>query len=167
MEDPLEILSILAPNCIDLRHIPGGFTRLTQHDIAAKLAKCSPAASCLGRVKIAGQWDLLPDLERWVMVKTPIRIPEPMFRPMVKQAVLEVLDPKNCRTCKGRGWMPIHDRIVPCEACEGGKYRYSEQSRARGCQVPWTSWRRHWSGPYKVVLKTSWDIEAELRDSFR
>ncbi len=165
--DPLEILSILAPNCIDLRHIPGGFTRLTQHDIAAKLSKCSPAASCLGRVKIAGQWDLLPDLERFVVIHSPqIDIPTNMLVTMAKQAVLEVLDPKNCRTCKGRGWMPIEAKIVPCEACDGGKYRYSEESRARNCGVSRRQWRQVWEPLFIHVLTTAWGFETELRNNF-
>ena len=164
--DPLEALSILAPNSIDLRHIPGGFTRLTQHDIAAKLAKCHPASSCLGRVKMAGQWELLPDLERWVMIRCPILVPKEMLRPLSRQAILEVLDPKNCRTCKGRGWMPIEAKIVPCEACDGGKYRYSEESRAKACGVSRRQWRQVWGSYFIHVLTTAWSLETGLREDF-
>ena len=165
--DPLEVLSILAPNCIDLRHIPGGFTRLTQHDIAAKLAKCPPEASCLGRVKIGGQWDLLSDLEAWVRLKCPpVDIPKGMLDIMAKQAVLEVLDPKNCRTCKGRGWMPIEAKIMPCEACDGGKYRYSEESRARNCGISRRQWRQVWEPLFIHVLTTAWSFETDLRNNF-
>ena len=167
--DPLESISLLAPKSIDLRHIPGGFARLTQHDIAAKLAKVSPAASCLARLKFAGQWELIDDLERWVMVKCPpLKIPQPgMLRTMSHQAVIEVIDPKICRTCKGRGWMPIDAKIQPCEACDGGKYRYSEESRAKAVGVSRRQWRQVWEPLYLHVLTAAWGIESELRSGFR
>ena len=166
--DPLESLSLLSPKSVDLRHIPGGYARLTQHDIAAKLAKCSPGASCLGRVKIAGQYELLADLESWVMVKTPnMNYPSTgMLRIMSKLAVLEVIDPRNCRTCKGRGWMPSDARIEPCEACDGGKYRYSEQLRAKHCGVSRRQFRQVWEPLYIHVLTAAWSLETELRDNF-
>jgi len=165
--DPIESISILAPNSTDLRHIPGGFYRITQHDIAAKLSKCSPEASCLGRVKIAGQWDLLYDLETFVVQKSqPIDIPTQMLRLMSRQAILEVIDPKNCRTCKGRGWMPIEAKIVPCEACHGGKYRYSEEHRARNCGVSRRQWRQVWEGRFIPVLTVAWSFESNLRNVF-
>ena len=165
--DPLEVISILAPNSIDLRHIPGGFTRLTQHDIAAKLAKCHPSASCLGRIKIAGQWELLADLEKWVVSRSPrLEIPKGMLETLSRQAILEVLDPKICRTCKGRGWMPIEGKIVPCEACDGGKYRYSEESRAKNCGVSRRQWRQVWEPLFIHILNVAWGLETELRDNF-
>jgi len=173
--DPLEKLAILAPAAIDTRHIPSGWQHLTPADIAGRLSKVSRPASMLGRVKIAGELDLIRDLlfELQVAIAGTIIKPgtnkeRPLIGPMSKLAISEVISPKTCRWCKGRKWVLIDNKQSPCEGCDGkGTIPYTERSRARACDIPHESWRRKYSRVYIEVLTVPLTWENEVREALK
>lgn len=175
--DPLEKLSLLAAHAVDMRNIPSDYQKITASDIAARLANASRGASLLGRVKVAEEYALIPDLVRELrgeVVRQRIVWPtnKKTRLPILAQtALLEVIDAKVCRWCKGAGWFPETDnegqdtgKPKTCEACKGGKYAYTERARARYCDIHPEEWRRTWSRVYLEVLTIPWAWEAEVRE---
>lgn len=171
--DPLEKLAILSPHAVDLRHIPSDFQRMTPADVAAKLSKASRGASLLGRVKVAGQGELVPDLIRELRtVVIQMHIPWPTNKmtllPKLSQtALLEVVDPKVCRTCKGVGHLPVEAKQVTCEDCNGGRYAWTDYARARSCGLHHQDWKRRWNRVYLQILTIPWTWEGEVREALK
>ena len=176
--DPLEKLSLLAAHAIDWKHIPSDFKRLKPEDVAAKLSKLHRGASLLGRVKVAGQVEFVPDLIRALRTETiRRRIPWPtrkktMLHKLASLALAEVIDPRICRACNGVGYSPEVDnegkptgKPRSCENCGGGRYCYSDYSRYQFCGVHQEEWRRWWNRPYLEILTIAWLWEGEARDA--
>lgn len=171
--DPLEKLTLLAAHAIDMRPTPSAYQRLTPMDIAAKLAHCSRGASLLGRVKIAGQWELTPALVR--ALRTAVveaHIPWPtnkktLLPALAETALLEVVHPRTCKTCKGIGHFMIEAKPVNCEDCQGGRYAWTEHARATQCNLHHEEWKRRWSRVYVQVLTIPWRWEGEVREALR
>ena len=179
--DPAEKIAILSPRSIDLHHIPGGYQRLTPTDIAARLAKVSKGASLLARAKYAGMSEVIPDLERWMMVQASGFIKKVyrkgMVRMMVKLALLETIHPKTCPWCKGTGWLPLElnekgevikdsepGKIFDCAPCRAtGRLSYSQLKRSQVMEIPYESWRRKWAGVYDQVLSLIYRWEGEIK----
>ena len=176
--DPLERLTLLSPNAIDWKHIPSGYHKLTPADIAAKLAHVDRGASLLGRVKIAGQTELMPDLIR--ALRTAVveaYIPWPtkkktLLPKMAEMALFEVVDPRICRTCKGAGTIPETDkdgRLTGkpkcCEDCAGGRYAWTEKSRYEFCGLHHESWKKLYNRPYMEILYIVWEWHEQVRDA--
>ena len=66
---------------------------------------------------------------------------------MVWLAIIELVEPQLCRTCKGHGafYSRKNKLVEDCQVCGGGGHRpRSDRSRARFCHVDYRSWRRRW-----------------------
>lgn len=171
--DPIEKLSLLAPHAVDWRHIPSDYSRMTQSDIAARLAKIHRGAALLGRVKVAQQTELLNDLIHWLKVElmgTVIKSSTDMHDRMIRLAIQEVIEPRVCRNCHGNSQVPEvmenkpTGKMLVCEDCSGGKYAWTERARASACGVHHEVWRRHHARLYIEILTIPWTWEAEVRE---
>ena len=166
--DPLEKLALLESHAIDWRHIPSGWQHLTASDIAGTLAKVPRGASLLVRVKYANQERFKPDLIYWLkvevfdeIIKSPV---QPIHDKLINLAINEVLDPRICKTCKGVGNLPVEAKLLACEDCNGGKYAWTEHSRATYCGIHHEVWKRRWSRMYTEILTIPWTWEGQARE---
>lgn len=178
--EPLEKLALLQAHAVDWRHIPSDFHRLTAMDIAGRLANVSRGASLLGRVKVAGQVNLIPDLVRELRTAAvEAHIPWPtnkktMLPKLAQCALIEVIEPRVCKSCDGAGSSPEldgHDRptgkILVCTDCEKGKVRYSDYKRYKYCGVHEEEWKRKWNRPYMEILTIAKRWETEVEEAVR
>lgn len=88
-----------------------------------------------------------------------------MLRGMAKMAVAEIVDPRLCGVCKGRGSIsPRGGAVRNCAICNGsGRVRISERERARNAGIDRNSWRRVWGERYEdhfISRLASWEIIA-------
>jgi hypothetical protein len=174
--EPLEKLTLLATHAIDWKHIPSDFNRWTPSDIAARLAKVSRGASLLGRVKVAGQTQLVPVLVRELrtaVVQAHIRWPDnkkTRLQKLAEYALIEVIDPRACKLCGGASSVAElgqdgrpTGKIRVCANCEDGKVRHTDYARYTYCEVHQVEWERKWNRPYVEILAIAkrWETEVE------
>lgn len=173
--DILERLSYLSPNAIDPLHIPGTApARLTPSDVSAMLRYLSPGARILARYW-GGEQDQRRQLIYWIqIVSTDIvrgmnSTELPISRLFAELAVKEVVDPRVCKWCKGRGEIPETDKdarptgkLLPCGGCKGGRYAYSEHARSRACGIHHEAWKRRYSSKYSEVLSIAYGCKDEI-----
>jgi len=173
--DVLERLSYLSPNAIDPLHIPGTApARLTPADVSAMLRYLSEGARMLARYW-GGEQDQRRQLVFCLQVQAAGILSDsvikgvPLTRRMADLAVKEVVDPRICKWCKGRGEVPETDKEgkptgkrLPCGGCKGGRYAYSENARSRECGLHHEDWKRRYSAIYCEVLSIAYGYRDEI-----
>ena len=173
--DVLERLSYLSPNAIDPLHIPGTApARLTPSDVSAMLRYLSDGARILARYW-GGEQDQRKQLVYWLQIQTTDIVSGlnskkiPLSRLFAELAVKEVVDPRICNWCKGRGKVPETDdgkptgRVLTCGGCNGGRYAYTERARARECgDIHPEDWKRRYSARYCDVLSIAYGYKDEI-----
>lgn len=83
---------------------------------------------------------------------TPVNRADMVLR-MVRLALMEELEPRRCRLCRGRGEQhPRNAPVKTCEKCGGtGVKPYSERGRARACGLRWGQWRFYWAVRHRRI----------------
>ena len=170
--DVRELIALLSPKAIDLRHIPGGFSRITPQDIAARLSRCSRGASLLARAKYANDTASFsklyfhfvalaagpPDGPVW-----PKKLKPGTFTRLINLTVQENVSPGKCGWCNGSAKsLEIDGKVLVCSGCKGsGRVNYSDRLRARMMGIPESTFRRSLV-PLHVKLMTifsEWESE--------
>lgn len=173
--DILERLSYLSPNAVDPLHIPGTApARLTPADVSAMLRYLSFGARLLARYW-GGETEKRKQLVFWLQIQAApivadlVKKKVPLTRVMAELAVKEVVDPRTCKWCKGRGKVPETNergqatgRVLTCGGCNGGRYAYTERARARECEIHPEDWKRRYSARYCEVLAIAYEYKDEV-----
>lgn len=184
--NPGELLSILTAKTNQFEKLPTGKSEIDQQLLMTALGLIQHRiAPLLLRVKYVHQTDYMPELDRrfWLCVvdlsiakrwKYPKkRRGEEFYRNLARLALAENIWPHTCVACGGVGHTTVKRRrlrgrkrkrigqVVVCEHCEGkGRKEPSGRQRAKLMEVPYTTWLRHWAGPYKEIQFRLDTIEA-------
>lgn len=77
----------------------------------------------------------------------------PVYLNMRRCVVLEIIEPKHCPACAGRGIVNTMSGPKDCERCEGqGTVAYGNTRRARHLGVIESAYRQTWDKPYIWLL---------------
>lgn len=88
-----------------------------------------------------------------------------VYPAMARCVVLEIIEPKHCPGCSGRGQVKSSTGPKVCERCEGaGTVAYGNTRRARHLGVIESAYRQTWDRPYTWLLEHATD---ELRSATR
>lgn len=175
--NPGELIAILTAKTNQFEKLPTGKLEIDQQLLMAALARIQhPIAPLLLRVKYAQQTDCMETLDRkfWLKVvdisyeqkwKYPKeRRGKEFYRNMARMALAEAIWPHVCIACGGVGFITVKRRrlrgrkrkrvgqVIPCEHCQGkGRKLPTQRQRAKLMDIPFTSWLRHWAGPYREI----------------
>lgn len=146
---------------------------MTQADVAASLAGTHRGAVLLIRVKWAHEVGLCDELVRLSLAeaskfaykwKKSKHMRPGLVRSMITIALEEVINPRQCGKCSGRGIVYKKFGVVEeCRICEGtGRKSRSMRSIAGELDIPRESWRREWRFRYVQIVSmlNDWENEA-------
>ncbi len=81
-----------------------------------------------------------------------------VYENMARCVVFEIVEPKHCPTCTGRGHVKSDTGPKRCERCEGGGVvSYGNTRRARHLGVIESAYRQRWDKPYTWLLEYATD----------
>ncbi|MGC1550823.1 MAG: hypothetical protein WA777_20055 [Rhodanobacter sp.] len=101
---------------------------------------------------------------KWV-VSAETGMHNPVYAAMRRCVVLELIEPKHCPACGGRGLTITSAGPRDCERCESaGTVAYGNTRRARHLGIIESSYRQHWDAPYLWLLTHASDaVQAASR----
>ena len=89
---------------------------------------------------------------KWV-VSAETGLLNPIYTNIRRCVVLELIEPKHCPGCGGRGETLTETGPRDCERCDGaGTVAYGNTRRARHLGIIESSYRQHWNEPYLWLL---------------
>ncbi len=174
--DPADFIARLTPVTQDFQQVGVSSTAgLNAMDAARALAGLERGPYLLSIVMWAGDMSSVYHLENqlWFYVcgvatdeKWVVTVGAEMLRGLAKMAVAEVISPRLCSSCSGRGSVsPRGGAVRDCAACAGtGKAKISGRHRARLAEIDKNSWQRVWGPRYEryfIAQLNSWEAAAE------
>lgn len=104
---------------------------------------------------------------KWIAKIEPLEI-APGYESVRRLVVEEIVHPRDCPPCHGRGHVMKSGLLTECTRCEGlGIVKYGPTWRSRRMGVKESTYRQTWDGPYEWLYQLATDAlsdaEAELR----
>jgi len=170
-----DFVARLTPASQDFQQVGVSSTAgLNAMDVARALAGLDRGPYLLSIVMWAGDTGSLYQLEnklwsdvclvaterKWIVV-----VGAEMLRSLAKMAVAEVIAPRLCPVCCGRGSIsPRGGAVHDCTVCKGtGRAKISGRERAKIAGINRNSWQRTWGPRYEadfIARLNSWEIVA-------
>lgn len=143
-------------------------SRLTAADIALALAHVDSPFDDLLLFLYAGHHDRIAPLGAAALDALVRRYDwaeqdRSRTRLLVDQRLLEMLSPRLCPQCHGRGQHMRDALLVVCRRCAGaGLVEHTETSRIDATGIPRRAWYERWRGNYHQVsdLLGGWEVVA-------
>lgn len=175
--NPASLLALVTARAIPFEIMASSYQRITPEDVLHAMGSIKhEGASMLIRVKWAGQYYWVPELERllWLAIlglakrefwKYPKSMEgKELYRGMSKLALSENINPNICLECGGCGQeITPEGKLSNCKPCRGsGKSTHSDRSRSRLLDMPREEFRDYWSDRYRRVqgIADSWESLA-------
>lgn len=90
---------------------------------------------------------------RWVLNAETGTL-NPVYVDIRRCVVMELIEPKHCPACSGRGMVRTPEGNRDCERCDGnGTVAYGNTRRAKHLHVIESAYRQTWERPYNWLLE--------------
>ena len=121
MSNP-EILAMLTPKSVRIGHVPGGIPSMTQMDVAAMMAKCSPCECSLLRAihtkelgefyRARAYWFTFLKTQGWTKNIQRVEV-------IANLTFDNYVNDPRCKSCNGTKGLIIDSKWVACDSCKG------------------------------------------------
>lgn len=152
----------------------GGIDGLTPQDIAAACAGMADDQYLLllrlytqDRTVQKRLFYVIYDESTKIATRSKWRVPDgkELVRKMVELAIAEVINPRACPACNGKGEVWLKGMAVPtqCQACEGGGRKPpTTREKAKALDLEESNFAKHWRSKYEKIFNyvNSLDVGA-------